>query len=124
MATSHTFTLTFTCDSKIMPKAIAALAKYGIAPHIELEKSEPVAPRVYDASTCESIPGAKKLTKALDPLRGKGMLQRVADTFGIKTNLATTIVSAEAAARNAERDILFIVPDKAEAVKAVLASIK
>ena len=80
----------------------------------------PKAPTVYDATTCDAIPGADKLTAFFNPLRGTGMLARVCETLKVDYSMANTLVSAEAAARKAERTTLFIVPSKASAVRAII----
>jgi hypothetical protein len=80
---------------------------------------EPVK-KVYDDTTCTRIPMGK-LTTALDPLRGTGMIERVkiALTNG-DYSLASTLVSAESASKKDKRDYLLVVPAKAEAIKAIV----
>jgi hypothetical protein len=80
--------------------------------------------KVYDETTCTKVPMGK-LTDALNPLRGTGMIERVkiALTNG-DYSLASTLVSAESASKKAERDYLLVVPAKAEAVKAIIAKLE
>ena len=125
MAITTTFTVSFTTDSKALAKALTALAKLGIAPTVTTDaiaKAEQPK-KVYDETTCTKVLMGK-LTDALNPLRGTGMIERVKATFGIDYSLASTLVSAESASKKDKRDYLLVVPAKAEAVKAIIAKLE
>jgi hypothetical protein len=81
-------------------------------------------PKIYDESTCESIKSNAALDKALDELRGSGMIKRVQDKFSCDYGVASTLVSAHAAAKKAKRETLLVVPAKAEAIKAIVSGLE
>ena len=80
--------------------------------------------KVYDESTCVSVGSNAALDAALDALRGSGMIKRVQDKFGCDYGVASTLVSAHAAAKKAKRETLLVVPAKAEAIKAIVAGLE
>lgn len=123
MATTTTFTVTLT---NVNPKALAAIltlaAKHEGVTCTPVANVAPKVSKVFDATTCESIPMGK-LSEALDGVRGPGMLQRVAAMFSIDYGMASTLVSAESAARKDKRDTMFVVPAKAPAIRAIIESL-
>lgn len=108
-----------TVDSKVMAKAIIAMAKVGLTVKTTAIV-EPKVAKIYDATTCVKIDGAGKLSAIFDTMRGGGMMARVRDALGCDMGLASTLVSAEAASKKNKVDYLYIVPNKAEAVKLII----
>lgn len=118
-----TFTLTLTdLDAKTMAKAIVAMAKLGLTPAVSSSAvpATPAVKKVFDETTCVKIEGVEKLSAALDPLRGPGMVERVRTAFAVDYSLASTVISAEAAARKNKVSYLFVVPGKADAISAII----
>jgi hypothetical protein len=121
--TTTTITITVTAEALMAIvtgkyKGITLAGQVAASPAAD----QPIAKKVYDESTCASIP-VGNLSTTLDALRGSGMIKRVSDQFGIDYSMASTLVSAESAAKKAKRDTLFIVPTKAEAIKAIIAKL-
>jgi len=81
-------------------------------------------PKVYDESTCVSVGSNAALDAALDELRGSGMIKRVQERFTCDYGVASTLVSAHAAAKKAKRETLLVVPAKAEAIKAIITGLE
>lgn len=78
--------------------------------------------KVYDDTTCDRIALAD-VGEALAAFRGPHMFERLHDATNAPMPVISCLSSAESAARRDGRDYMFIVKDKAQAVREFIAQL-